>query len=524
MRRASKRKAAQHEQENILDPIWFIETFMSIRSKNQNIVPFILNPIQKHYLRNRSFIKRPGRGKRDVIIKARQHGITSAVVAEYLHDTITNEGTTTAIIGHDERAMITLLENVRIMIKSLEPHIVLSLGRDNDGEIFFDKLNSRMFIQTYRQMTARSQTVHNLLLTEVAFWQYYDLDNVLAGVTEAVPMYGNITIESTPNGVGGFFFDVIQGAMEGKSVYKYFDFPWFVNSEYRLPEAEWINLPEIIRIHSGVPFDKQLDQTECLLIEKWNLAPEQIMWRRYKMLSMNDMRLSEKGIKTSRKFAQEYECEFHASGNTVFDSTYLIPSATYQTPKIEHRYVHGADTSEGVEDGDFSVLYTLDLGTGEVVNKIRGRFKPRDFAFEIHRTCMRYGGLVGVENNNTGHAVLLKLAELYQDELNFSGNERLPYGIFYDKKLGWSTNENTRKIMLIELDEAFRSGNIKLAKEDEDGRMELLAFQYNADMKEVAPEGMHDDSVIALAICWQMRKYYAQWNAQRAGVNATVIG
>ena len=510
----------------MLDTIWFVETFMSIRSKNQNIVPFILNPIQKHYLRNRSFIKRGrncGRGKRDVIVKARQHGITSAIVAEYLHDTITNEGTTTAIIGHDERAMINLLENVRIMIKSLEPHIVLSLGRDNDGEIFFDKLNSRMFIQTYRQMTSRSQTVHNLLLTEVAFWQYYDLDNVLAGVTEAVPMYGNIAIESTPNGIGGYFWDVIQSAKEGNSVYKNFDYPWFVNNEYRLPQAEWANLPEIIRVKTTTPFDKQLDQNERMLISKWNLTPEQIMWRRYKMLSMNDMRISEKGVKSSRKFAQEYECEFHASGNTVFDSNYLIPTASYQKPVIEHRYVHGADTSEGVEDGDFSVLYTLDLGTGEVVNKIRGRYKPRDFAFAIHRIGMEYGGLVGVENNNTGHAVLLKLADIYGEEMKFTGSDRLPYGIFYDRKLGWTTNENSRKIMLIELDEAFRVGSIKLAKEDEDGLKELLAFQYNVDMKEEAPQGMHDDSVIALAIAWQMRKYYAQWNSQHRGVNAMVI-
>ena len=507
----------------MLDPIWFIETFMSIRSKNQNIVPFILNPIQKHYLRNRSFIKRSGSGKRDVIVKARQHGITSAIVAEYLHDTITNEGTTTAIIGHDERAMINLLENARIMIKSLEPHIVLSLGRDNDGELFFDKLNSRMFIQTYRQMTSRSQTVHNLLLTEVAFWQYYDLDNVLAGVTEAVPMYGNVAIESTPNGIGGYFWDVIQNAKEGNSVYKYFDYPWFVNKEYQLPQSEWDNLPEIIRVKDMITFQKELDENERLLVGKWNLPHDAIMWRRYKMLSMNDMRISDKGVKSSRKFAQEYECEFHASGNTVFDSNHLVPAATYQKPIVEHRYVHGADTSEGVEDGDFSVLYTLDLGTGEVVNKIRGRYKPRDFAFEIHRIGMLYGGLVGVENNNTGHAVLLKLAEIYNDELKFSGVERLSYGIFYDKKLGWTTNENSRKIMLIELDEAFRASSIKLAKEDEDGLRELLAFQYNTDMKEEAPQGMHDDSVIALAIAWQMRKYYAQWNMQRAGISATVI-
>jgi hypothetical protein len=187
--------------------------------------------------------------------------------------------------------------------------------------------------------------------------------------------------------------------------------------------------------------------------------------------------------------------------------------------------IAGADTSEGVPDGDFSSLYLLDLDTGDTIHKLRGLWKPAEFAQKIHDTMMKYGGLVGIEINNTGHAVVQKVVELWAAEYEKTG--KIVYYIFNEKhRWGWNTREGNRKIMFTELEEALRKSFIKLAYEDKNGLLELQSCQYNDKMKEEAPEGMHDDDVIALCIAWQMRKYYQQFIQAREdedGVGATII-
>jgi hypothetical protein len=342
------------------------------------------------------------------------------------------------------------------------------------------------------------------MMTEVAFWEGRDINKQIAGMTEAVPFDGNICYESTPNGVGGHFWQIVRDAKKGESIYRLFAYPWFVNDEYQISRENWKLLPETVRPKGNKML---LDEMERALIKRWRVSYEQIMWRRYKMLSLGDMRVNEKGIRYSRMFAQEYSCSFIQSGSPVFDVTYLIPTTTYQAPVPGKRYVHGGDTSEGVEGGDYNVLYTMDMETGETVNKIRGLWKPKEFAMRVHRVAMDYGGLVGIESNNTGHAVLLKLVELWEEEEVKTGD--VPYRIYSEKKsYGWNTNLLNRKTMFIDGEEALRLGNIKLAIEDDVGIDELTACQYNAKMKEEAPEGMNDDCVIALLIMWQMQKYY----------------
>lgn len=531
----------------------YIETFYQIKSKSKEIVPFILNPIQRDYIRSSGREKKiTGRGERDLSLKARQHGFTTIKAAQYLHDSSTNYGVFSAIVGHEEDAMEKLLDNVKLMFYSVPEEDRPEVKYDNKEELFFPKLNSGIYITTYRKLKLRSQTVNNILMTEVAFWKSKNVGDLVAGMTESVPMDGNICIESTPKGVGGYFWQMVQNVKKGLSTYKLYVYPWFVNPEYRIPMSQWKFLPEQIRPRGN---DYLLDKNEISLIKRWELDLEQIMWRRYKMMSMGDMTVSSKGIRTSRRFSQEYECSFTQSGLPVFDSTYLVPETHFQEPKKNGKYIHGGDTSEGVEDGNYNVLYTIDLATGEAVNKIRGLWKPREFAQRCHAIGMKYGGLMGIESNNTGHAVLVKLADFFEEdatrlqeeadqkyedakksrsgeaiikalgiEADRSKYERMPYRIYSEKKrLGWNTGELNRKLMFIEGEEALRKGDLKLAEEDEQGIEELMACQYNDKMKEKAPEGMYDDSIMSLLIAWQMRKYFVFYFKEGKGGGVNVI-
>jgi|GEM_PF-3494762 len=523
----------------------YIETFFEIKSKDRDIIPFILNPIQVHYLDNRSYTIEPGIGGRDIILKARQHGFTTLILAIFLFQTLTNFGFTSVIVGHDDEAMEKLLENARLMYNSIPEGEKPEVGYDNKGEIGFPEINSRIYISTYRMLKLRSQTVNNLLLTETAFWKAKSVGDLVAGMTESVPLNGNIIIESTPNGIGGYYWQEVMNAKAGNSIYKLLEYSWHINKTYRIPTEQWYLLPDIIRPTKSA---LKLDYEETRLIKEHELDLEQIMWRRYKMLSFGDIRLDSRGSRISRRFAQEYDKDFLQSGNPVFDASYLIASCNFKKPKKDKKYIHGADTSEGVEGGDYSVLYTMDYDSGEVVNKIRGLWKPDIFAMKIHEIGLKYGGLIGVENNNTGHAVLQKLVELFEEETEKRYNDiqkkasanpdndklqekaeldkyaHMPYRIYTEqRRYGWSTNQLNRKTMFVEGEEALRDGSIKLAHEDGEGITELIACQYNEKMKEEAPEGMHDDSIMALLITWQMRKYYHFYFKKDENVGARLI-
>jgi hypothetical protein len=516
---------SKYELSVLESSVNYIETFFDIKSKDRKVVPFRLNEVQRDYMAYRSGFSGGTRGQRDFIVKGRQHGFTTLKAAEYLHQSLTEEGTTSVIVGHDKEAMQKLLSNVRVMYNSVPSDMRPEIGYDNKGEITFPDMNSSIYITTYRQLSLRSQTVHNLLMTEVAFWKDKSIKELVAGMTEAVPYDGNIAVESTPNGLGGYYWDQYRDIKDGNSIYKLFLYPWFVNKLYQIDKSQWGKLPKSI-----LPVKKKFDhdEMESVLVVKYRLTEEQLMWRRFKMLSMGDMRWNGKS-RVSRMFAQEYECDFIQSGHTVFDSAYLVPKTTFRRAEKGRKYIHGGDTAEGVEGGDYNVLYTMDFETGEIVNKIRGLWKPREFAIRIHRIALDYGGLVGIESNNTGHAVLGKLSELFEEEAvarsKKSGKKlysEMPYRIYSEKKrLGWQTNELNRKTLFVEGEEALRYGNIKMAIEDEDGLAEFIACQYNDKMKEEAPVGMHDDCVLAMLICWQMRKYYQFYFRKGSQVKTT---
>ena len=532
--------AAPSVEQVIRNTAAFVQTYFLVRNKRQRVVPFKLMPVQKHYYATKT--------RRTVILKSRQIGISTATLAWFLHNTITHQATTTSIIGHDTEAMQRLLDNGRLMLKGIPPGLRPHARYDNKGELSFDRLGSRLWIGTWRSQKARSGTVNNLLLTEVAFWESRRLEDLVGGFTESVPISGNIVIESTPNGIGGWFYRRVQSARRKESAYRLLEYPWYCDPEYRLPRKTWAIMHEAIR-----PADlekPELDPEERKLVDGMGLDLEQVMWRRWKMHELGDMRVQEvrgrrkkKGrtVRVSRQLAQEYEIDFLHSGKQVFDPARLVPRCHWKGPVKGHRYLHGGDTAEGVEGGHYNVLETLDLDTGEFVAQIRTREKAYGFARRSHNRGMEYGGLIGIEANNTGTAVLNELAQLFiaatqelvptadkktgKQIMAPRGIDRMPYRIYGDRRrLGILSNQRLRKANILDFDKARADESLLLAYEDGVGLTELRQWEYNAAMKEGPPEGEYDDTVDAKRWAWEMRKYYAYFfDRDPGGIHARTI-
>lgn len=492
----------EFNEQDFLDPVWYIENFFWVKNKNKKIVPFYLNPVQKDYMTHRT--------SRDIVLKGRQHGFSTLKLGEYLHDTMTNEATHTKIVAHKREAAGKLLAALKLMFFRIPPEFRPQVRYDNKYEFTFPDLESQITISPATEDAGRSETINNLLATEVAFWP--NAEETLSGLLEAVPGGGSICIESTPNGVGDTFFVEVQKARENKSEFTLHEYPWWSNPEYKLP----LKKGESLEPYSNEEID---------LIAAYKLTPEQIKWRRVKVARME-----------LRKFAREYECNFLQSGRPVFDATIIerwnkkepIYKDNYvrvwEKPIPGERYVIGVDTSEGLPDGDRACAQVLKMSTWEQVAILHGALKPQVLAVKVDRLTREYrqgqpyGVSLGVERNNHGHAVLVKLLEFETPGLYY----------FKPQKPGWDTNQATKFMMVDELEEAVRHELITIF--DEATKGEMVAFEWKDNGSTGAPngEGNHDDTVTALGIAWQMRKA-SQWEIwEPAGIaergRAFIIG
>lgn len=176
----------------------FIENRFKIIDKQGLEVPFMLNKIQDKYLTN-DFT-----GK-DVILKARQQGFSSLILALFTTDFILRENSRSVIVADISDNAIELLERVKFFIKTYEEitKTKIPLKYNSKYELFNEPLNSRYTIGTADNAEfGRSKTITNLHLSEFAF--YPNPEKLFAGVIQAVVPDGRVIIETTANGYNFF--------------------------------------------------------------------------------------------------------------------------------------------------------------------------------------------------------------------------------------------------------------------------------------------------------------------------------
>ena len=108
--------------KRLKDPKFYLENYTKIKTKQQgSLAPFLLNEAQKDLFNTL-------KGENRIIInKARQMGFSTGVVGYFYHNTITNPGTNTAIIGYNSDLTAELLDKVKTFYRttpaSLKPTI-----------------------------------------------------------------------------------------------------------------------------------------------------------------------------------------------------------------------------------------------------------------------------------------------------------------------------------------------------------------------------------------------------------------
>jgi len=263
-------------------------------NKQRKVVKLKLNDIQAKYDENQT--------NRDIILKARQEGFSSKILADFLIDCLSVDNTQSVVVSHEQKAAQRLLQRVRFYIENFyegNEFIKIPLTYNSKSEIYFPETNSTFYIGTPGQKSfGRGDVVNNLHVSEIAFFD--NPEEFITGIIPAVPDDGRIVMETTANGFN-YFKQYWERSRGGFTPFKIHFFPWWEHYEYQIKGEDLGNLTD----------------DEVSLVERFNVTEDQLRWRRRKMTEFPD----------ESKFQQEYPADefeaFISSGRPVFNSEIL---------------------------------------------------------------------------------------------------------------------------------------------------------------------------------------------------------
>lgn len=432
-----------------------------ILDKNNQIVPFRPNRAQLEFRRTKT--------GRDLILKARQLGMSTEIQSDHFLSAITRT-TTAATLAHDDPTTQKLRRMARRFYDGLSnppPR-----GLDNATTTTYPQTGSEVTIATAGSLAVgRGGTYSHVHGSEVAFWK--DAESLMAGLLQGVPLSGQIALESTPNGAQGWFYERCMEALDGASNWKLHFFAWWYDAGYVLPLSEGESL-------------EPYTESEQSLITAHHLTPEQIQWRRFKQRELG------------RLFLQEYPEDprscFLASGIGYFsDITHLADVFTAPTnaqPVTGHRYVAALDFGQA---NDYTALSVADATTRQEVELWSDNHKPwGDLRAKVLATCQRWG------------------VESLHPESNSMGSTNIEELVKEFRKAGckttirpFETTAQSKPMMVVALHWALDEGGFKLLP-DSKGRQEIDAYTAKQTANgHWTYEGLpHDDTVIARMGVW----------------------
>jgi hypothetical protein len=451
-----------------------IEELLKIRDKQGVLLPLSANKAQKQFEANA--------GRKNIILKARQMGISTWIAARFFLKTITTPGTLTLLVAHDAKSAEMLFRIVHRFWQHLPEALregALRRSRANVRQMVFPELDSEYRVESAADAEAgRGATAQNLHASEVSRWPG-DARATLAGLRAAVAPGGEIVLESTANGAGGVFYEEWKRSPEiGQE--RHF-FPWWYEESY---QADW-------RGGELTPDERELQM-------KQGLSDRQVAYRRE--LQGDFERLA------AQEYAEDAETCFLASGECVFDVQRIetrlkecevrsredgVVEIVPVVPGKE--YIIGVDGCEGKAGRDYACAQVVDRETGLQSAELHGRFSPRELGHRVLRLAQEYNqALVVVERNGVGLAVIETLL-----------TERCP-NLYGDRTgEGFLTTARTKSEIVYAL------ANMLRHKPDAFGDGEVLkemrAFVRKASGRCEANAGAHDDRVMALGIALCVR-------------------
>ena len=454
--------------------IMLAERLLTVRSRAGRPIQLKANAVQSEFERQRD--------KRNIVLKARQMGLTTWVAGRFFLKTISRPGTLTLEVAHTQEAAEEIFRIVHRFLDHLPDTLrtgPLKTARLNVRQIAFPNIDSQYRVVSAADRNAgRGLTIQNLHCSELARWGG-DAAETLAGLRAAMTTEGELVLESTPQGVGGCFHDEWLKANE-TGIARHF-FPWWLEPKYRTAAVQ----------------ETSLTEEERNLMTRAKLDLKQIGYRRR-------IRADFRGL-ARQEFAEDEESCFLASGECVFElaaieariKTALEPVMRRSNGEMEiwlppvkgKEYLVAVDPAGGGSEGDYSAAQVLEIETGLQCAEFASHTGGLELARFITDLATEYNGAwLVVERNNHGSGVLA-LAET-----------ACKYARIYRQggQAGWLTTSVSRPAMIGRLDAAL----VEEPERFQSRRLlaECRSFVRLPNSSMGAHAGTHDDLVIAMAI------------------------
>jgi hypothetical protein len=499
--------------------VFLAAALLKVRTRTGASAPLIPNRAQREFERRR--------GRSNIVLKARQMGISTWVAGRFFLKTITQPGTLTMQVAHTQEAAEEIFRMVRRFHDALPEDLregVLRTSRASAHSLVFAELDSEYRVESAGDANAgRGLTVQNLHLSEVARWPG-DARATLAGLLACLPSQGSggcgeVVLESTAQGAHGCFYEEWRSA-EANGMVRHF-FPWWWEASYTLAPAPGLGVqPDAglaVEAHAPsaqVTSDESAGTANCsvesesyvgeaysaeeqALIERYGLTAGQILFRR---------RLQKQfGVLARQEYPESEDDCFLASGSCVFDTEAIerrlreVPAAVekrwagaleiWLKPMPGREYVVAVDPAGGGSEGDYAAMQVLDRATGLQCAEFQGRCGLLELAERAAALAREYNGaLLAVERNNHGSGVLAYLTGVIRYERLYEA----------DGQAGWLTTAMTRPRLLEQVERLL----LEHAECVMSARLlrEMKTFVRDARGRTGAAQGQHDDLVMALGI------------------------
>ncbi len=485
----------------LADPLWRISHLYKIKDKEKQTVVMKPNRLQLHILAEIAKLKQQS-DKRImlVILKPRQIGCTTFFCVRYLDKAYWSRNQFAAVIAHiREKAMEIFHEIVKFAYDNIDEPIKFKAKNDSVNQLGWRKISSQVKVTS----DGHGITPNMLHLTEVA--RMKNAYEMIGEALQGVPRSGEIVLESTAFGKGGFFYDVCQDAQDNPDSGWHFIFlKWWHHLEYCLPVPKGF-----IRTAQEEEFIKLYGDDD--------LCDGNFVFRREKIQELLANKTDdETGLSGEMLFRQNYpftpEEAFITSAISIFNVEILESMRSRAKDPVDKtqwghgwlrsyngadnakEYLISVDTASG-EASNYAAATILNRSTGEIIAVLQGKYVPHELARYVDKLGRFFNNaIVAVERNNHGHAVLEALIHTFSYPNLYHHRD-------YDRQgksralVGFPTHQKTRSIIISDLEKAINEGQYLPDKK-------LIEECLNFGMKNGKAQAIHghDDLVLAYAI------------------------
>jgi hypothetical protein len=460
-----KKIIAQEYIKCAKDPEYFMKKYCYIQHPTRGRILFNLYPFQGKVLH----LFRDNQFL--ITLKSRHLGISTLAAGYSLWLMLFHKDKNVLALATTQATARNLVSKTMFMYDQLPKWLRLTAVEKNKLSLRL-KNGSKITAKSSNADAARSEAVSLLLIDEAAFID--NIEETFTAAQQTLATGGQCMALSTPNGIGNWFHQTWDKAESGENSFLPVKLPWTVHPER--------------------------NQT----------------WR-----DQQDRDLG------PRMAGQECDCDFLASGDTVFEpDDMLFYEQTYLKEPLEKRgvdtnlwiwegvdytksYMVVADVARG-DSADYSAFHIFDVETATQVGEYKGKLSPKDYGNVLVAIATEYNeALLVVENANIGWATIEQIMERQYSNIYYSSTSQMETVESYMSKFerdklvpGFTMSVRTRPLVVAKMIEYIRERGVTIQSKRLIGEMRVFVWKNG---KPQAQAGYNDDLLIACATALYVR-------------------